>query len=152
MTKLLTATLFLSLVTSSAWLSRHVWLVNPSAYQASSTVLAKFGQAALTASRPELITIASHAKLGNHNQSQYNIRGQLYNPLNVPLTAPTIVFTQVDRDNRQLNQQHYPASSWLLGNSNGNTIPAQGFVDFVLPVKDWPASSWGYQISLIDPS
>lgn len=139
--------LLLVLASLSLWLTRHAWLTNPSAYKVSSQLSEVVGLTPPSAQRPELLTIASHARLQSHRSRHYQIHGQIYNPTATPLAAPSIVFTQLDRDNQILDTIRYPANDWQ---NTSQAIPAHGFADFILQLPSWPDNSWGYQIQLSD--
>lgn len=148
MTRTFAWLLLLVLMLCCLWLTRHAWLTYPTAYQINAKLSSAVGLPTLAASRADALTLASHAKLANATGSRYDIHGQLYNPLNVPLARPSIRFVQLDRDNQVLQHKTYQPSDWATQSSS--TIPSKGFADFVLPVLSWPSQSWGYRIELID--
>ncbi len=140
-------TLLLLLITASIWLTRHAWLTQPPLFQLASQLTETLGLSTPVAKRPELLSIASHAKLRTHHSRHYQIHGQIHNPTATPLAAPSILFIMLDRDNNTLDTIHYPAEAWQ---QNQQPIAANGLTEFVLQLPRWLDSSWGYQIRLID--
>ena len=140
-----------SLALLTLWLCRHVWLLQPSAFQLAQQLGASFNWTP-AAKRPELITLASHAKL-QHRNGGYRIHGQLFNGQAVPLALPDIVFEQVDRDGQVIQHSRFSPQQWLGAQHPllvHGQLPTQQLIDFSLNVLHWPDASWGYRIQLRD--
>lgn len=147
MTRWLTALFALILLIAGAYLSRHVWLANATGYRIANTAFSAVGLTTPSAQRPELITLASHAKL-KHPNGQYHIHGQLFNPLTIPLSKPDILLLQVDLDGQLIRQQRFTPLQWQV--AVGESLPPQQLVEFTLAITEWPATSWGYRLHFID--
>lgn len=150
--RLLAASSILCVLLAILWFSQQAWLVIPKAYQAQAQLAQALGLQPLSANRPDLLNIASHAKLrDDSNHSHYVIHGQIHNPNAVPLHTPSIVLQQIGPDNRLIRQLNFAATTWQ---KPLQPIAANTLVEFALPVTIDSSStsneSWGYQLQLRD--
>lgn len=142
------------------WLGQQAWLVNPRAYQVQAQIAQAFRLQPLSAKRPDLINIVSHAKLrDDDSQSHYVIHGQIHNPNAVPLQAPSIVVQQIGADGRMIRQLTFAPKSWR---QPLRPVDPNELAEFSLPITPPHASSntpfgithsnesWGYQLQLLD--